>query len=99
VTEDPYLVFATNAFALLGLRALYFVLRNVLDKVRHLDYGLAVILAFIGVKLVLHWAHGLWPSLPELPTTLSLAVIAVTLATVTATSMVANRREAAAYTP
>ena len=101
VTEDPYLVFATNAFALLGLRALYFVLRNVLDKVRHLDYGLAVILAFIGVKLVLHWAHGLWPSLPELPTTLSLAVIAVTLATVTVTSMVANRREAeaAAYTP
>jgi tellurite resistance protein TerC len=99
VTEDPYLVFATNAFALLGLRALYFVLSNVLDKVRHLDYGLAVILAFIGVKLVLHWAHGLWPSLPELPTTLSLAVIAVTLATVTVTSMVANRRDAAAYTP
>jgi TerC family integral membrane protein len=95
VTEDPYLVFATNAFALLGLRALYFVLRNVLDRVRHLDYGLAVILAFIGVKLVLHWAHGVWPSLPELPTTLSLAVIAVTLATVTATSVVANRRDAA----
>ncbi|MBB2941204.1 TerC family integral membrane protein [Actinoplanes lutulentus] len=95
VTEDPYLVFATNMFALLGLRALYFVLRNVLGKLRHLDYGLAVILAFIGVKLVLHWAHKLWPSsVPDIPTELSLAVIAVTLATVTVTSLVANRREA-----
>ncbi|WP_250031353.1 TerC/Alx family metal homeostasis membrane protein [Paractinoplanes maris] len=95
VTEDPYLVFATNAFALMGLRALYFVLRNVLDKLRHLDYGLAIILAFIGVKLVLHWAHGVWPSLPEVPTLASLGVIAVTLITVTITSMVANRRDAA----
>ncbi|MCY1137093.1 TerC family protein [Actinoplanes sp. Pm04-4] len=96
VTEDPYLVFATNAFALMGLRALYFVLRNVLDKLRHLDYGLAVILAFIGVKLVLHWAHGVWTWLPEVPTLASLGVIAVTLITVTITSMLANRRDAAA---
>ncbi|MDY7090043.1 MAG: TerC/Alx family metal homeostasis membrane protein [Actinomycetota bacterium] len=96
VTEDPYLVFATNAFALMGLRALYFVLRNVLDKLRHLDYGLAVILAFIGVKLVLHWAHGIWTWLPEVPTLASLGVIAATLATVTITSMLANRRDAAA---
>ncbi|WP_433830036.1 TerC/Alx family metal homeostasis membrane protein [Actinoplanes sp. CA-015351] len=95
VTEDPYLVFATNMFALLGLRALYFVLRNVLGKLRHLDYGLAVILAFIGVKLVLHWAHKLWPSaVPDIPTELSLAVIAVTLATVTVTSLIANKRAA-----
>ncbi|MFC7528597.1 TerC/Alx family metal homeostasis membrane protein [Actinoplanes sp. GCM10030250] len=95
VTEDPYLVFATNAFALLGLRALYFVLRNVLDRLRHLNYGLAIILAFIGVKLVLHWAHKVWEQVPDIPTELSLGVIAVTLATVTATSIVANRREAA----
>jgi TerC family integral membrane protein len=94
VTEDPYLVFATNAFALLGLRALYFVLHNVLDRLRHLDYGLAIILGFIGVKLVLHWAHKVWPSVPDIPTELSLAVIAVTLATVTATSLLANHREA-----
>ncbi|MBG0567235.1 TerC/Alx family metal homeostasis membrane protein [Actinoplanes sp. NEAU-A11] len=94
VTEDPYLVFATNAFALLGLRALYFVLRNVLDRLRHLDYGLAIILAFIGVKLVLHWAHKVWPAVPDIPTELSLVVIAVTLAAVTVTSLVANRREA-----
>ncbi|SNY47271.1 TerC/Alx family metal homeostasis membrane protein [Paractinoplanes atraurantiacus] len=95
VTEDPYLVFATNAFALMGLRALYFVLRNVLDKLRHLDYGLAIILAFIGVKLVLHWAHGIWPSLPEVPTLASLGFIALTLLTVTLTSLAANRRDAA----
>ncbi|HET6478701.1 MAG TPA: TerC family protein [Actinoplanes sp.] len=95
VTEDPYLVFATNAFALMGLRALYFVLRNVLDRLRHLDYGLAIILAFIGAKLVLHWAHGVWPALPEVPTLASLGVIAVTLLTVTITSMAANQRDAA----
>ncbi|WP_345400148.1 TerC family protein [Nonomuraea salmonea] len=93
VTEDPFLVFATNAFALLGLRALYFVLQGVLAKLRHLNHGLAVILAFIGVKLILHWAHGVWPGVPEIPTPLSLGVIVCVLATVTATSLLANRRE------
>jgi tellurite resistance protein TerC len=93
VTEDPYLVFATNAFALLGLRALYFVLHNVLDRLRHLNYGLAVILAFIGVKLVLHWAHGIWSGIPDIPTEASLAVIGATLVTVTATSLYADRRD------
>ncbi|ANN21984.1 tellurium resistance protein TerC [Amycolatopsis orientalis] len=95
ITEDPYLVFATNAFALLGLRALYFVLRSALAKLVHLNHGLALILAFIGVKLVLHWAHGIWPGVPEVPTPISLAVIILVLATVTFTSMHARRREAA----
>ncbi|KZB79913.1 tellurium resistance protein TerC [Amycolatopsis regifaucium] len=95
ITEDPYLVFATNAFALLGLRALYFVLRSALAKLVHLNHGLAIILAFIGVKLVLHWAHGIWPGVPEVPTPLSLAVIVVVLATVTFTSLRARRRETA----
>jgi tellurite resistance protein TerC len=93
VTDDPYLVFATNAFALLGLRALYFVLRNVLEKLRHLNYGLGVILAFIGIKLVLHWAHTVWSWVPDIPTPLSLGVIIATLATVTATSLLANRHD------
>ncbi|MFI5931505.1 TerC/Alx family metal homeostasis membrane protein [Actinoplanes sp. NPDC051494] len=93
VTDDPYIVFATNMFALLGLRALYFVLRNVLGKLRHLNYGLGIILAFIGVKLVLHWAHTVWPGLPEVPTPLSLLFIVVTLATVTTTSLLAERRD------
>ncbi|HUQ59419.1 TerC/Alx family metal homeostasis membrane protein [Lentzea sp.] len=91
ITEDPYLVFTTNAFALLGLRALYFVLHSALAKLVHLNHGLAVILAFIGVKLVLHWAHGIWPAVPEIPTPLSLAVIVVTLGVVTLTSLRANR--------
>lgn len=94
VTEDPFLVFATNAFALLGLRALYFVLQGVLAKLRHLNHGLGIILAFIGIKLVLHWAHGIWTWVPEIPTLLSLGVIIVVLATVTITSVYANRRDA-----
>ncbi|MFB9906947.1 TerC/Alx family metal homeostasis membrane protein [Allokutzneria oryzae] len=95
VTSDPYLVFATNAFALLGLRALYFVLQHALSRLRHLNHGLALILAFIGVKLGMTWAHRTWPSVPEIPTVLSLGVVVVTLVVVTLTSMRANRRERA----
>ncbi|MFI5781917.1 TerC/Alx family metal homeostasis membrane protein [Nocardia sp. NPDC051570] len=87
VTGDPYLVFATNAFALLGLRALYFVLQEALSRLVHLAYGLAVILAFVGVKLTLHWAHGIWDGIPEIPTLASLGVIVVTLGVVTLTSL------------
>ncbi|MEU4409147.1 TerC family protein [Streptosporangium sp. NPDC023963] len=94
VTEDPYLVFATNAFALLGLRALYFVLLGALTKLRHLNHGLSVILAFIGIKLVLHWAHGTWTWVPEIPTPISLGVIVAVLITITITSVHANRRDA-----
>ncbi|MFM6850724.1 MAG: TerC family protein [Terrabacter sp.] len=96
ITGDPYLVFATNAFALLGLRALYFVLEGALAKLVHLGHGLSLILAFIGVKLVLHWAHGVWPGVPQIPTLLSLGVIIGILALVTVTSIVANRRPEAA---
>lgn len=92
ITGDPYLVFATNAFALLGLRALYFVLEGALSKLVHLGYGLATILGFIGVKLALHWAHMQWPSVPEVPTLLSLVVIVVVLAVTTVTSILASRR-------
>jgi TerC family integral membrane protein len=93
ITGDPYLVFATNAFALLGLRALYFVLEGALSALVHLGYGLAAILGFIGVKLVLHWAHKVWPAVPEVPTVASLGVIVGILLTVTATSLWARRRE------
>jgi TerC family integral membrane protein len=93
ITDDPYLVFATNAFALLGLRALYFLLANVLSRLVHLGYGLAAILAFIGVKLVLHWAHTVWPSAPEVPTPVSLAVIVGILVLVTVTSLLSTRRK------
>lgn len=92
ITGDPYLVFATNAFALLGLRALYFVLEGALSKLVHLGYGLAAILAFIGVKLVLHWAHDIWAGVLVVPTLASLGVIVGILALVTVTSLVASRR-------
>src|SRR5919107_3356282 len=92
ITGDPFLVFATNAFALLGLRALYFVLEGALTKLRYLGYGLAVILAFIGAKLALHWAHLRWDEVPEVPTLWSLAVIVVVLAVTTVTSLAADRR-------
>jgi len=95
ITGDPFLVFATNAFALLGLRALYFVLQNALSKLVHLGYGLAAILGFIGVKLVLHWAHGIWPGVPEIPTLASLGVIVAVLVTVTLTSLAAVKRNEA----
>ena len=92
ITGDPFLVFATNAFALLGLRALYFVLEGALSKLRYLGYGLAVILAFIGVKLALHWAHLRWEQVPEIPTLWSLGVIVVVLIVTTVTSLAADRR-------
>ncbi len=92
ITGDPYLVFVTNAFALLGLRALYFVLEGALGSLVHLGYGLAAILAFIGVKLVLHWGHGVWSWVPEVDTLASLGVIVGILALVIVTSLIANRR-------
>lgn len=91
ITDSAYLVFAANAFALLGLRALYFLLVGLLDRLVHLHYGLAAILGFIGVKLVLHYAHSVNASIPEISTGLSLAVVAVVLAITTATSLRATR--------
>ena len=91
ITGDPYLVFVTNAFALLGLRALYFVLAGALSSLVHLGFGLAAILAFIGVKLVLHWAHGVWTWVPVVETGASLLVIVGILATVVVTSLIATR--------
>lgn len=91
ITEDPYLVFATNAFALLGLRALYFVLHAALSRLVHLSFGLAAILGLIGIKLALHWAHGIWPQVPVIPTPISLAAVVGILVVVTVTSLRATR--------
>ena len=63
---EPYIVFVANAFALLGLRALFFLVKGLLDRLVYLSTGLAIILAFIGVKLILHWAHGIWPGAGDL---------------------------------
>jgi tellurite resistance protein TerC len=105
ITQDTYLVFAANAFSLLGLRQLFFLVDGLLDRLVHLAHGLAVILGFIGVKLValalhtneLPFVNGGRPVevVPEVPTWLSLAVIAGTLAVTTVTSLRATRRRAA----
>lgn len=91
ITHTPYLVFTANAFALLGLRALYFLVIGFLDRLVHLHYGLAAILAFIGVKLVLHYVHSVTPSVPEIPTLLSLAVVIGVLGLTTMTSLHSER--------
>ncbi|TFV52803.1 TerC family protein [Blastococcus sp. TF02A-35] len=94
VTDEPYIVFTANAFALLGLRALFFLVKGLLDRLVYLSAGLAFILAFIGVKLILHWAHvDIDPSVPEIPTPLSLGVIVVVLAVVTVASLLKTRRD------
>jgi tellurite resistance protein TerC len=93
VTQEPYLVFAANAFALLGLRALYFLLRGLLDKLVYLSTGLAVILVFIGVKLVLTYLHEQFDAVPKIPTNVSLIFIGAVLAVVTVASWLKVRKD------
>jgi tellurite resistance protein TerC len=94
ITDNAYLVFTTNAFALLGLRALYFLLIGLLDRLVYLHYGLAILLGFIGVKLVLHYLHGVWAAVPAIPLPLSMAVIVATLTVTTVASLRRSRRPA-----
>jgi tellurite resistance protein TerC len=93
VTREAYVVFVANAFALLGLRALYFLVSGLLDRLVYLSTGLAAVLVFIGVKLVLHFVHERSGSVPEISTGLSLVVIAAVLGTATTASVVATRRD------
>jgi tellurite resistance protein TerC len=93
VTDQAYIVFAANAFALLGLRALFFLVTGLLDRLVYLSSGLALILAFIGVKLILHWGHGLDHRVPEISTAISLIVIAVVLTVTTVASLIKTRRD------
>ena len=85
LTKDPYIVFTANAFALMGLRQLYFLLGGLMDKLIYLNEGLSVILGFIGIKLVLEAIHGggthklLGIEVPEISTQFSLGVILITL--------------------
>jgi len=93
VTEEAYIVFAANAFALLGLRALYFLVSGLLDRLVYLSTGLAVILAFIGGKLVLHYLHLQNKDIPEISTNLSLVVIGVILVITTVASLAKSKRD------
>ncbi|MFD8947052.1 TerC family protein [Streptomyces californicus] len=96
LTQDPYIVFTANAFALMGLRQLYFLIGGLLKKLVHLSYGLSVILGFIGVKLVLHALHESGVHVPVVSIPFSLAVIGGVLVVTTITSLVASKKMAAA---
>ena len=96
VTQEPFLVFAANAFALLGLRALYFLIKNLVNKLIYLSMGLAFILIFIGIKLIGVWAHKEWESIPKISTNLSLAVIGTILLVSTVASLIKSRRDPSA---
>jgi len=92
VTAEPYIVFVANAFALLGLRALFFLVKGLLDRLVYLSTGLSIILAFIGVKLILHWAHeDVSPGVPEISTPVSLVVIVAVLVVVTVASLIRTK--------
>ncbi len=91
LTTSSYVVITANIFALMGLRQLYFLLQGLMDRLIHLSRGLAFILAFIGVKMVLHAIHSLGVHVPEVSLELSLAVIITTLTVTAITSLVATR--------
>ncbi|MDL4772815.1 MULTISPECIES: TerC family protein [Thermomonosporaceae] len=92
VTSEPFIVFSANAFALLGLRALFFLIEGLLERLVYLSIGLSVILAFIGVKLILLFLHkDVSASIPEIPTPLSLLVILLILAATTVASLLRVR--------
>jgi TerC family integral membrane protein len=102
LTQEPYLVFTANAFALMGLRQLYFLLGGLLSKLVYLSYGLSIILGFIGVKLVLEALHennlpfvndGQPVPVPTIGIALSLSVIVGVLAITTIASLIKVRRD------
>jgi tellurite resistance protein TerC len=104
LTDEPYIVLTANVFALMGLRQLYFLIGDLLRRLVFLSYGLAFLLLFIGVKLILHAMHeNTLPFLnggehiswaPDIPIWVSLVVIVGTLAVTTALSLAADRRRA-----
>jgi len=96
VTQEPFLVFAANAFALLGLRALYFLLKGLLDKLIYLSLGLSIILMFIGVKLIMTYLHEIWYEVPKIPILLSLSVIGLVLVVSTVASLIKSKRDPSA---
>jgi tellurite resistance protein TerC len=103
LTQETYLVFTANAFSLLGLRQLYFLVDGLLDRLVYLNYGLAAILGFIGIKLMIHALHtNELPfinggehveAIPEISTGLSLTFIVVVLAITTFASLARDRRD------
>ncbi|MFD1659860.1 TerC/Alx family metal homeostasis membrane protein [Streptomyces caeni] len=99
LTQDPYIVFTANAFALMGLRQLYFLVGGLLRRLVHLSYGLSVVLGFIGIKLVLHALHESGVHVPEISIPVSLGVICTVLTVTTVTSLIASTKQTAEETP
>jgi TerC family integral membrane protein len=95
VTDHAYIVFAANAFALLGLRPLFFLVSDLLTRLVYLSTGLSLILGFIGVKLILEFAHEQTHSIPELSTPISLAVILAILAATVGASVIKSTHDPA----
>jgi tellurite resistance protein TerC len=91
LTTSSYVVITANIFALMGLRQLYFLLQGLMDRLIHLSRGLSFILAFIGVKMILHALHSIGLHVPEVSLELSLGVIITTLTVTAITSLVATR--------
>jgi tellurite resistance protein TerC len=99
ITQSPFIVFTANVFALMGLRQLYFLLGGLLDKLPYLHYGIAAILAFIGVKLFLHALHetdwlpeAFTSQVPVITTWQSLGFIVLAMIVATVASLVAMKR-------
>ena len=82
VTRDPFLVFSSNAFAILGLRSMYFLLAGIIDKFHYLKFGLAGVLSFVGVKMLITYFH------VEIPIGISLGVVGAMLGIAVAASMI-----------
>jgi tellurite resistance protein TerC len=89
ISQDPFIVFTSNVFAILGLRALYFLVGGMMQRLQHLQFGLAIILGFVGVKMLLRDIY-------HIPTVLSLLFIIGVLCIVIVTSLLADRRNAQA---
>jgi len=93
VTQEPFLVFAANAFALLGLRALYFLIKNLVNKLIYLSMGLSFILIFIGIKLFLVWGYETFDNVPKISTNWSLIVIGSILLISTVASLIKSKKD------
>ncbi len=102
ITDSPFIVYTANIFALMGLRQLYFLLGDLVERLRYLKFGIAFILAFIGVKLILHALHenelpflngGEHIPVFEIDTALSLVVIVVSMAVATIASLLSIKRD------
>lgn len=93
VTSETFLVFAANAFALLGLRALYFLVKGLLDRLIYLSLGLSITLMFIGVKLIMTYLHEQFDSIPKISTPIGLAVIGGILLVSTVASLIKSKSD------